>query len=72
MPLFECDPSIELIGFSAMGLLDIPYPDDVFYGMFFEFARHFLPDGTAYTVEYDGQLHRDLCGGDRTVLHITW
>ena len=56
----------------VLTLLDIPYPDDLMYGLFYSYARRFARPGMDFTVKYDDELpHRDS-GGEYTVIHITW
>ncbi|MDX1993035.1 MAG: hypothetical protein SF029_11625 [bacterium] len=52
--------------------MDIPYPDDVFYGVFYAYARGLLPKGTSFTVKYDPRIPRREEGGSETIIHITW
>ncbi len=52
--------------------LDIPYPDDVFYGLFYGFARRLLPEDTEFTVYYDEETPRKDQGGSVTIIHVTW
>lgn len=53
-------------------ILTIPYPDDLFYGVFYGYCRRFLPKGTPFTVEYDSLELRRSQGGSRTVIHVYW
>jgi len=50
----------------------IPYPDDVFYGMFYGYARRLLPKGTHVTVSYESNDQRRDFGAQETVLRISW
>ncbi len=52
--------------------LKIPYPDDVFYGLFYGFASRLLPRGTSRIIEYDPDLATREQGGDVTVIHVIW
>jgi len=52
--------------------LDIPYPDDLFYGTMYGYARRFLPPGTSVTVEFDPDVLPKDEGGEKTVIHIEW
>lgn len=49
-----------------------PYPDDYIYGSYYGAARHFLPDGTDFTVYFDEEEPRREEGGERTIVHIEW
>lgn len=55
----------------VLTLLDVPYPDDMMYGVFYSYARRFAR-GAHFTVAYDDELTRRDLGGDSTVVHITW
>ncbi len=46
-----------------------PYPDDIFYGAFYTYARHFKPEGMSFKVAYDEKLLPRDRGGDETVIH---
>ncbi|MBC8172012.1 MAG: hypothetical protein H7X77_10080 [Anaerolineae bacterium] len=48
----------------------IPFPDDVFYGVFYAYARLYRPAGKGFTVKYDEQLVRHDDGGEFTTLHV--
>jgi hypothetical protein len=50
--------------------LRVPYPDDVMYGVFYAYARFFMPKGKHVTVAYDEKLPRREQGGETTVIHI--
>jgi hypothetical protein len=50
----------------------VPYPDDIFYGLFFAIARKFLPQGTRFVVEYSDEAPRRDEGGDITLYDIVW
>ena len=50
----------------------IPYPDDVFYGMFYGYGRRLLPKGTNLTVTYESNDQRRDFGCPETALRITW
>lgn len=52
--------------------LKIPYPDDVFYGVIYAYARRFLPTGTRVVVKYDETQPRMAEGGPSTILHVMW
>jgi hypothetical protein len=49
-----------------------PYPDDLAYGVVWGQARHFLPRGTQFTIQYDTSEPRGDEGGEYTRLDITW
>jgi len=48
----------------------VPYPDDLIYGIFFAYARHFTPRGERFVVRYDETIPRREQGGDKTIIHI--
>ncbi|MBC8172013.1 MAG: hypothetical protein H7X77_10085 [Anaerolineae bacterium] len=50
--------------------LYIPYPDDVFYGVFYAYTRLFRPAGQGFTVKYDDKTVSREKGGEVTVLHV--
>lgn len=50
----------------------IPYPDDLFYGLFYAITRQFLPRGTRFTLSYDEEIPRRDEGGDVTIYDIVW
>ncbi len=56
----------------VLTLLDVPYPDDLMYGLFYGYARRFVRPGMPFTVRYDEKLPRRELGGKFTVIHITW
>ncbi len=47
-----------------------PYPDDIFYGAFYAYTRHFKPAGKNFSVTYDDKLLPRDKGGNETVIHI--
>lgn len=51
---------------------DVPYPDDIMYGVLFAYARHFLSSDTYYVVSYDEEVATRDQGGDDTLIHVTW
>lgn len=53
-------------------ILNVPYPDDIFYGLFYGFSRRFLAAGVPRTIEYDEDLPTKDQGGDVTVIHVHW
>lgn len=53
-------------------ICDVPYPDDIFYGLMYGFARRFLPRGTDFTVRYDETEPRKEEGGPTTIIHVSW
>jgi hypothetical protein len=57
-------------GHITITLQDIPYPDDVMYGLFYELVRSLRPAGTNFTLEYDDEVQRDKTGGNATRLHL--
>ncbi len=52
--------------------MHVVYPDYLEYGVFFGFARRFLPKGTRFKVYFDNTIKRYDLGGEMTVLHIQW
>jgi hypothetical protein len=52
--------------------LKIPYPDDIFYGLFYGFATRFLARGVSRIIEYDPDMPTREQGGDVTVIHVIW
>jgi len=57
-------------GHLEVALVDVPYPDDLMYGLFYEFTRHFTPQGMGFTLQYDPRARREELGGDTTIIHI--
>jgi hypothetical protein len=53
-------------------VLDIYYPDDLMYGIFYGLARLFLPEESRYTIMYDENHVRKDQGGDTTIIHVMW
>ncbi len=51
--------------------MKIPYPDDVFYGVMYGYARRFRPAGAHFVVQYDETAKRRDDGGEYTIVHIT-
>lgn len=49
---------------------DVPYPDDVMYGIFFQYTR-MLHDGL-FTVAFADGVQRRTLGGEETVINISW
>jgi len=47
-----------------------PYPDDVFYGAMYAYARFFCPRDKTFSIAYDETLTPRDAGGDETVMHI--
>ena len=56
----------------AITLIDVPFPDDLIYGVLFGFACRFANDGEQFTLDYDDQHLRRDQGGDYTIIHLTW
>lgn len=50
--------------------MQIPYPDDVFYGVMYGYTRRFRPPGAHFVVKYDENVKRRDDGGEETVVHI--
>lgn len=57
---------------SAKLVMNVPYPDDIFYGLFYAYGRKFLPKGRAIVIKYGDEAPRKDLGGKETVLHMTW
>lgn len=53
-------------------IFDVPYPDDLMYGIFYTYARRFLPKGRPFTIKYDDLTPRKALGGQKTILHVMW
>jgi len=47
-----------------------PFPDDIFYGAIYGYARFFCPQDKTFTVSYDQTQPGHDHGGEETVLHI--
>jgi hypothetical protein len=56
----------------VLALLDVPYPDDLMYGLFYGYARRLAHPGMHFTVQYDDEITRRELGGEYTVIHIAW
>jgi hypothetical protein len=56
----------------AITLIDVPFPDDLMYGVLYGFACRFANDGEQFTLDYDNQHRRREHGGDYTIIHLTW
>lgn len=52
--------------------IDVPYPDDVMYGVIFGFARRLLDNRVQYSVYYDEENPPRDMGGDATIIHVEW
>jgi hypothetical protein len=50
--------------------MSVPYPDDVFYGVMYGYARRFRPQGAHVVVQYDENTKRRDDGGEYTIVHI--
>jgi len=48
----------------------IPYPDDIFYGVFYAYLRHFNQPGGHFILRYDDTAPRHDHGGPTTIYHI--
>ncbi len=53
-------------------VFDVPYPDDVMYGLVFGYARRLLPSSVRFTVFYDEDVPTRDTGGEETIIHVTW
>ncbi|MBN1563771.1 MAG: hypothetical protein JXA10_08025 [Anaerolineae bacterium] len=50
----------------------VPYPDDMMFGLFYGYVRELCPAGKPFTVKYaENHLRKDQ-GGDSTIFHIEW
>jgi hypothetical protein len=49
-----------------------PYPDDFWYGIYYGWAKRYLPDGPPFTIQYDESVQRADEGGDSTVIEVSW
>ena len=50
----------------------VPYPDDLFYGVIYGYVRRFSKQDELFSVMYDDDVLRKDQGGDYTVVHIYW
>lgn len=48
----------------------MPYPDDIGYGIFYAYARHFCPPNKYFSIHYDSSTPRRDEGGMETIYHI--
>lgn len=46
------------------------FPDDIFYGIMYAYARHYKPEGKHFTVKYDENASRRDFGAEVTLIHI--
>lgn len=53
-------------------ILRVVSPDNLWYGIFYGFARRFIPKGTHVTVYFDKDVPRRDQGGEITIIHIEW
>lgn len=51
---------------------NVPYPDDVMYGLIFGYARRLMSARGFFTVYYDEDVPTREQGGDETLIHATW
>lgn len=49
-----------------------PYPHNVNYGIHYGIAKRFLPDGTAFRVEFDSSIKDVFAATAPTILHTRW
>ncbi len=47
-----------------------PYPDDLMYGLFYSYIKHFTPPGMRFVLRYDETSLRRGQGGPHTIYHI--
>ncbi len=50
----------------------VPYPDDLFYGVIYGYTRRFSKEGDLFSVIFDDGVLRKDQGGEYTVVHIYW
>jgi hypothetical protein len=50
----------------------VPFPDDLWYGLYYGLAKRLSPPGARFVVKYDSERPRREQGGDSTVFHIIW
>lgn len=53
-------------------VFNVPYPDDVMYGLVFGYARRLFPPDVHFTVYYDEDVPARDAGGEETIIHVTW
>ena len=51
---------------------NVPYPDDLWYGLLYGLAKRLSPPGARFVVKYDSKQPRKEHGGDTTIYHINW
>jgi hypothetical protein len=56
----------------AITLIDVPFPDDLMYGVLYGFACRFANNGEKFTFHYDDQRRRRDQGGEYTIIHLIW
>jgi hypothetical protein len=47
-----------------------PFPDDVTYGVFFAYIRHYIGGKRHFALHYDDRTPRRDHGGERTIIHL--
>ncbi len=47
-----------------------PYPEDIFYGAFYAYTRHYCPPNKSFSVAYDEVMLRPEFGGGEVIIHI--
>ncbi len=52
--------------------VQVPYPDDLVYGAYWQICKKFLPAGTYFTVHFDDAAPLRKEGGQVTKIHLTW
>lgn len=52
--------------------INVPYPDDLVYGVLFGFAQRVFPTATQFSIFYDEKILAREQGGDATLLHVVW
>lgn len=51
---------------------NVPYPDDMIYGMLWQLCQRCLPPATPFNVSYDRRTPPRKQGGQVTRLHVRW
>ncbi len=51
---------------------NLPWPDDIWYGVCYGYTRRFAPKNTHFKVYYDTAVTRRDMGGSETIIHIVW
>lgn len=51
---------------------NVPYPDDIMYGLVFGCTWRILPEQQQFSVYYDENLFTREQGSEETIIHVTW